>query len=87
MRNNAASPESLRRLFVVLVVNGCALALFALYQFFTLPRDTVYWTYQTKGAVFGPFISRTHYPFYLNICIGAGIGLLFGLGLARPVKK
>lgn len=76
VRNNICSPEQLRRLFLTLVVNGCALAFFALIQFFTSPRDTVYWTYQTKGSVFGPFISRTHYPFYLNVCIGAGLGLL-----------
>ena len=87
VRNNVASPGSLHRLFVVLVLNGFALALFALFQFFTSPRDTMYWTYQTKGCVFGPFISRTHYPFYLNVCIGAGIGCCWCWARSAPGKS
>jgi len=79
VRSQVASPASLKRLSFILVVNGCALALFAILQFLTCPRDKVYWTFKTRGAVFGPFISRTHFPFYLNICIGAGIGLLLSL--------
>ncbi|MBL8797520.1 MAG: O-antigen ligase family protein, partial [Planctomycetia bacterium] len=89
VRNQVASPGSLKRLCFILVVNGCALALFAIFQFITCPRDTVYWTFKTKGAVFGPFVSRTHYPFYLNICIGAGIGLLLALqdGTTRTRRR
>jgi O-antigen ligase/Flp pilus assembly protein TadD len=76
VRNNIASAASLRRLDIALVVNGSLLAFFAIIQFFTSPRDTIYWTVKTPGAVFGPFVCRTHFPFYLNVCIGAGIGLL-----------
>src|SRR5262249_41594197 len=61
------------------VLNGVLLAFFALVQFFSSPHDTVYWTYKTRGAVFGPFVCRTHFPAYMNLCISAGIGLLLGL--------
>src|SRR5262249_24645617 len=79
VRNNIASAAALRRLSIALVINSTALAFFALIQFFTRPRNTVYWSYQTQGAVFGPFVCRTHYAFYVNACIGAAIGLLLSL--------
>ena len=83
VRNNVASPASFRRLSLALVINGSLMSVFALVQFFTSAHNTVYWTYQTQGAVFGPFICRTHFPFYVNVCIGAGIGLLVGRTIRR----
>jgi O-antigen ligase/tetratricopeptide (TPR) repeat protein len=79
VRNNITSTGALRRLSIALVINGTCLAFFALIQFFTCPRDTVYWSYKTQGSVFGPFVCRTHYAFYVNACIGAAIGLLLSL--------
>src|SRR5262249_22830727 len=61
---------------VLAIVNGACLALFGLSQFFTSPHNVIYWHYQSPGQVFGPFISRTHFAFYLNICIGLGVGFL-----------
>src|SRR5262249_39732783 len=75
-----ASAASFQRLCVVCVANGSLLALFALVQFFTSPHDTVYWTYNTLGQVYGPFICRNHFAFYLNLCIGLGLGLLLSFG-------
>lgn len=83
VRNNLASPDILRRLNFALVGNGALLAFFAIVQFFSSPRDTVYWTFQTQGSVFGPFVCRTHFAFYVNVCIGAGIGLWLSLPRER----
>jgi O-antigen ligase/tetratricopeptide (TPR) repeat protein len=76
VRNNLGSPASLRRLCIAAVLNGCLLSLFALVQFFTSPRNTLYWRYPSQGQVFGPFVNRNHFAFYLNLCIGPGVGLL-----------
>jgi len=76
VRNNLASTAALRRLSVAALVNGTLLSLFALAQFFSAPPKTVYWTYPALGQVFGPFINRNHFPYYVNMCIGLGIGLL-----------
>ena len=49
VRNNVASPASMRRLAMGAVANGVLLALFGLIQFFTSPSGLVYWSYQTRG--------------------------------------
>jgi O-antigen ligase len=76
VRHNMTDAACLQRLCVAAVVNGTLLALFALIQFFSAPPDTLFWNYRVPTRVFGPFISRNHYPFYLNMCIGLGTGLL-----------
>jgi tetratricopeptide (TPR) repeat protein len=76
VRNNLTSPAALRRLCAVALINGALLALFALVQFFTSPHNMLYWTYPSLGQVFGPFVNRNHFAFYLNLCIGLGLGLL-----------
>jgi O-antigen ligase/tetratricopeptide (TPR) repeat protein len=79
VRNNLASPVALLRLSLVAVANGALLSLFALVQFFTSPHNTLYWAYPSEGEVFGPFICRNHFSFYVNVCVGLGLGLLLGL--------
>jgi O-antigen ligase/tetratricopeptide (TPR) repeat protein len=74
--NNLGTPAALKRLATAVVINGFLLALLGLSQFFSSPRNTVYWTYPTLGHVFGPFINRNHFACYLNLCIGLGVGLL-----------
>jgi len=76
--NNLTSKESLIRLSWVALINGVLLSLFALAQFFSAPPSTVYWTYPTIATPFGPFICKNHFPYYVNMCIGLGIGLLVG---------
>jgi tetratricopeptide (TPR) repeat protein len=61
---------------MVAVANGALLSLFALVQLFNAPPQRIYWTLPTPGLVFGPFICRTHFAFYLNLCFGLGLGLL-----------
>jgi O-antigen ligase len=76
VRSNLGSVASLRRLSVAAAANGVLLAVFALVQFFSSPHDTLYWTFPSQGQVFGPFICRNHFPFYLNVCVGLTAGLL-----------
>src|SRR5579871_6835192 len=78
VNNNLASPGSLRRLSLAALVNGSALAFFAILQFFTSRDFRVYWTWPTVQTAFGPFINRNHFAFYMNLCIGLAVGFLFG---------
>jgi len=83
--NNIASPASLRRLAVVAFVNGSLLALFGLVQAFSADIETIYWFYPAPGAtsVFGPYVNRNHFAFYLNVCVGLGAGLLLSRHAGR----
>lgn len=84
-RNNCSSAGALRRLNIALVVNGSLLSLFAIVQFSSSPPATLYWSIKTPGAaVFGPFVCRTHFPAYVNVCIGAALGLLLSLRDENP---
>jgi O-antigen ligase/tetratricopeptide (TPR) repeat protein len=74
--NNLTSKEALIRLSWVALINGALLSLFALVQFFSAPPLTVYWTFAAQTTPFGPFICHHHFPDYVNMCIGLGIGLL-----------
>src|SRR5262245_50444562 len=80
VRNNIASEAGLRRLAIAATINGAALSLFALVQFFSSPSNVLYWRYPSLGTVFGPFICRNHFSFYVNGCIGLALGLLLGRG-------
>ena len=79
VRNNIATPAATRRLAVAALANGALLAVFAFIQFFSSPPKMLYWTYPVLTGAFGPFSCRDHYPFYLNMCIGLGGGLLLSL--------
>ena len=74
-RNWLASRESFRRLAGVALLNGAALAAFALGQYFSSAPTEIYWSVPTSGKVFGPFVCRNHYPDYLALCAGLAIGL------------
>jgi O-antigen ligase len=87
VRNNIASAASLRRLSIAAVANAALLSLFALTQHFSAPHDTVYWTYHSGGEVFGPFICRNHFSFYVNVCAGLAVGLLLSFGAAGPRRN
>jgi O-antigen ligase len=84
VRNNLAGPGYARRFSICGLVCGAALALFSLIQFFSSPPNVIYWSGATQSAfVFGPFICRNHFPFYVNICFGLGLGLLFSQWTGR----
>jgi O-antigen ligase/tetratricopeptide (TPR) repeat protein len=90
VRNNIAPRPGLRRLGIATVLNGAALSVFALVQSLSSPPNLLYWSYPSLGQVFGPFICRNHFPYYINLCIGLGVGLLldrgrqFGKGEGTP---
>ena len=87
VRQNMGSAASLRRLAFVSLLNGTFLALFALVQFFTSRPDVLYWRFPAETVVFGPFICRNHFPFYLNLCIGLGVGLLLSFRTSRRQRR
>lgn len=78
-RNWLASPAALRRLAWAATANGLALAVLALTQFFSSPRDTVFWSLPVGGAVFGPFVNRNHFTDFIAGCLGLGVGLMLTL--------
>ncbi len=84
VRGNVDPASGLRRLALAALVNGSLLALFGIVQAFSSSPKLIYWSYSTAGSPFGPFINRNHFAFYVNVCIGLGIGLL--LGRARAVE-
>src|SRR5260370_38619286 len=45
----------------------------------------MYYRYPVLNNSFGPFINHNHFPFYLNMCIGLGGGLL--LSLRHPDRE
>jgi O-antigen ligase/tetratricopeptide (TPR) repeat protein len=74
-RHALASPQSLRRLAFVLVLNGCCLSIFGLIQKVHSPGTDVYGITVAGAEVFGPFINRNHFASYVNFSICLGIGL------------
>ncbi|HJZ94733.1 MAG TPA: O-antigen ligase family protein [Gemmataceae bacterium] len=76
VRYRIATPASFRRFAIVCVVNGALLSVFALTQNLSSSPDTLYWRFVSQGHTFGPFVCRNHFPFYINVCFGLGLGLL-----------
>lgn len=77
VRNEIDSPAALRRMSVAVLINGALLSLFGLVQFFSSTKPgMIYWSIPSQGQVFGPFINRNHFAFYMNLSIGLGLGLL-----------
>jgi O-antigen ligase/tetratricopeptide (TPR) repeat protein len=60
------------------------LTVIGLGQMVSKAPDTVYWSFQTDGQVFGPFICRNHFAFYVNLCVGLTAGLLMGTRCFLP---
>jgi O-antigen ligase/tetratricopeptide (TPR) repeat protein len=76
VRANLTSPGTLYRLAIVVVANGVLLSFVGLVQFFTSPRNVLFWRYESEGHVFGPFICRNHFAYLINLSLGLGAGLL-----------
>jgi O-antigen ligase len=78
VRDNIDPAGGLRRLGLAALANGSLLALFGLVQAFSSGPKSIYWSYPTVGSPFGPFINRNHFAFYVNVCVGLGVGLILG---------
>jgi O-antigen ligase/tetratricopeptide (TPR) repeat protein len=76
VRSNFSSPETIYRLAIVAVFNGVALSLIGLAQWVSSKPNVVFWMFPSEGNVFGPFICRNHFAYYINMSMGLGIGLL-----------
>lgn len=74
-RNWLVSKEAFRRLAWAGLVNGVALAVYALGQSAAGGAKTVFETIDVRGA-YGPFVCRNHYPDYIALCVGLAAGLL-----------
>ncbi len=83
-RNWLADRDTRRRFAWAAALNGLLLALLALGQFFSSPPGVAYWTLDTGGSLFGPFVCRNHYPDYLAFGIGGAITLLHRKNDERP---
>jgi O-antigen ligase/tetratricopeptide (TPR) repeat protein len=86
VRNHLATAGCMTRFAFFSVLNGVALCMFGLIQYYTSPRNSLYWTYPALGEVFGPFVSRNLFPFYVNCCIGLGLGLLMARRDEDPIR-
>ncbi len=75
--NTFATKRSFRRLAILCTFQGAGLAMFAILQFLSARPSFVYWSWETAGRCYGPFVCRNHFPFYVNICVGLAIGLFF----------
>lgn len=84
VRNWVATRGALKRMAWAGMIVGSALGLLALGQFFSSPRYQMYWSINTPGNVFGPFINRNHYVDYIALCMGWTLALLLA---QKPVGK
>ena len=81
-RNWLADRESLARLLGVLLGVGLAVAAFALWRSAVGQPPPGSFFELLGGNAFGPFVNRNHYPDFVGLCVGGGLGLL----LARPAE-
>ena len=84
-RNLLASKHAFRRLAWVAVVNGVLLGVLALGQTVGGARSLLYGKFPAPNVVFGPFVNKNHYPYYIHLCAGLGLGLL--LSAARKLRE
>lgn len=82
--HNLRDPSSFRRLAYLSAANGVMLTVIGLGQMVSTAPDTVFWSFPTDGQVFGPFICRNHFAFYVNLCVGLTAGLLMGTRCFLP---
>lgn len=83
VRHSLATPERLKRLAWVLVMNGCILSIFALIQKLR-GLDYMIYGIHVPGVSFGPFINRNHFCSYVNFSICLGLGLFLSIMQQSP---
>jgi tetratricopeptide (TPR) repeat protein len=71
-------PASIKRLLRAIAIIGGGIAILALVQD-VVGNGKIYWvvpTYDKNGAYSGPFINHSHYGQFMNLSLGAVLGLL-----------
>ncbi len=70
-------PDQIKRLLGAVAIIGGGIALLALAQDLS-GNGRIYWTIPTQGdaAYSGPFVCHSHYGQFMNLSIGAALGLL-----------
>jgi O-antigen ligase len=70
-------PRQIRRLLLAISIVGCVMALLALCQDL-LGNGRIYWFFEIpKGhALSGPFVHHSHYGQFMNLSMGAALGIL-----------
>lgn len=68
--------KTTRWLLLVMTINGAALAFVAIATFLSSRgAPSVVWKWETTRLEFGSFLNRNHFAFYMNLCVGAAIGV------------
>ncbi len=76
--NTCRSRTQIKRLLAAIAVIGGGVALLALAQQSVLGNGKIYWFVPTyAGAFSGPFINHSHFSQFMNLSLGAALGLLF----------
>lgn len=72
-------------LWGLMALNGAALSFFGIVQKLSW-NGNIYWTYPLTlgGSPFASFINRNNCAGYLNLCLGAALGLIASLFMAVP---
>lgn len=72
------TPEQIKRLLLVIAVIAGGIALLTIAQVVTA-SDKIYWLFPTpfKLADAGPFVNHSNYSQFMNLSVGAILGLLF----------
>lgn len=67
-----ASSKAWMWLGLAVVIYGSSMALFAIFQFFT-SHGLLYWTIQSKGYAFGPYVNHNDYAGLMEMLIPIGM--------------
>jgi O-antigen ligase/tetratricopeptide (TPR) repeat protein len=89
VRNCLATPAAFRWISMLVLANGALIALFGLVRFFRPggTRFLLYGVYATNHMTFGTFLNRNHFAFYMNVCLGLGLGVLLALYRESRIKE
>jgi O-antigen ligase len=70
-----ASVTTWRRVALLVTVYGFALGLFAIVQFFS-SQGRIYWSVNTEGWYFGPYVNRNHFAGLMEMLIPISIAFI-----------
>ncbi|HEV8060314.1 MAG TPA: O-antigen ligase family protein, partial [Gemmataceae bacterium] len=79
VRNVCASRAAFLRFSICAFLNAVALSFVAILQFISSPPNIIYWYFHSPSSIFGTFLCRNHFPFYVNMGLGLGLGMFFAV--------